>query len=60
MAISRRGFVGGALAFGVGGRMSQAAASARGDTRPPMLRLGVVSDVHIGGKPDAALEADLK
>ena len=54
MAISRRGFVGGALAFGVGGWMPQAAASARGDTRPPMLRFGVVSDVHIGGKPDAA------
>ena len=67
MEVSRRRFVGGALALGAigGGRRATAlpsagragsplpAASARGDTRPPNLRFGVVSDVHIGGKPDA-------
>ena len=49
--ISRRGFVGGGLAFG--------AYCALGTTRPaanaamPRLTFGVVSDIHIGGKPDA-------
>ena len=61
--VSRRGFVGSALALGVYG--------AWGATRPtigavlgavPKLRFGVVSDVHIGGKPDAVetLEKVLK
>ena len=64
MKVSRKEFVGGVLAFAgraacpqvaaSGGRLSSAAASAREDTRPPNLRFGVVSDVHIGGKPDAA------
>ena len=52
--VSRREFVGGALALGAYG--------AWGATRPtigavlgavPKLRFGVLSDVHIGGKPDA-------
>ena len=47
MKISRRGFVGGALAAFGGG-----AFGACGDARP-RLTFGVVSDVHIGGKPDA-------
>ena len=49
MAVSRRGFVGGALAFG--------ALGAYGKT-VPRLRFGVASDIHIGGKPDA--EAQLE
>ena len=48
MEVSRRGFVGGALAAFGGG-----AFGACGDARP-RLTFGVVSDVHIGGKPDAA------
>ncbi len=61
--VSRRGFVGSALALG--------ACGAWGATRPtigavlgavPKLRFGVMSDVHIGGKPDAVetLEKVLK
>ena len=41
---TRRGFVCGALAFGVAGGPKLI---------PPKLRFGVVSDIHIGGKPDA-------
>ena len=49
--ISRRGFVGGALAFGT--------FSAFGEMREaPRLTFGVVSDVHIGGKPDAAQQLE--
>ena len=44
MTVTRRGFVGGALAFGALGVHGKAA---------PDLRFGVVSDIHIGGKPDA-------
>ena len=49
MDVTRRGFVGGMLAFGAaaGGRLSPAAASAREDTRPPELRFGVLSDIHL-------------
>jgi len=47
--ISRREFVGGALAFGTCGAFGATAAGAA-----PRLRFGVMSDVHIGGKPDAA------
>ena len=63
MPISRRGFVGGALAFGTCGVFS----SGFGETALPgdgngkaysakaaRLKFGVVSDIHIGGKPDAA------
>ena len=71
MEISRRGFAGGALAFGVAGWPRFAAAIApdaqdvpqpqavrgadaiSGVCVHPNLRFGVMSDVHIGGKPDA-------
>ena len=53
MDISRRSFVGGALAFGAWGvPRFVAAADAQGGV-PPRLRFGMMSDVHIGGKPDA-------
>ena len=74
MNVTRRGFVEGALAFGVaGGRhtssdrlrgslrsgdTSSAAASARGRARIPNLRFGVMSDIHIGGKQDAVERAE--
>ena len=47
---TRRGFVGGALAFGAFGAFGTVR-SAVGEA--PRLRFGVMSDVHIGGKPDA-------
>ena len=47
--VSRREFVGGALALGACGAFGAAAVGAA-----PRLRFGVMSDVHIGGKPDAA------
>ena len=47
MEVTRRGFVGGAMAFGLAG------VGSAGRLAPPNLRFGVVSDVHIGGKPDA-------
>ncbi len=52
MDVSRRSFVGGALAFGTCcGRLGEAA---RSPSAPiPNMRFGVVSDVHIGHKPDA-------
>ena len=63
MDISRRSFVGGALAFGTWGAAAGTAAphmesrhlgGVGHDTRvPPRLRFGMMSDVHIGGKPDA-------
>ena len=57
---TRKGFVCGALAFGVaGGRLSSGAAAARGDTRHPKMRFGVVSDIHIGGKPDAEQQLEI-
>ena len=46
MTVSRREFVGGALAFGTYGAL--------GTSRPtPRLTFGVMSDIHIGGKPEA-------
>ena len=48
-AVSRREFVGGALALGACGAFGATAVGAA-----PRLRFGVMSDVHIGGKPDAA------
>ncbi len=63
MKVSRKEFVGGVLAFGTIGGMRGAPAlpdvdgGGRGATAlpsSPNLRFGVVSDVHIGGKPDAA------
>jgi len=57
---TRKGFVCGALAFGVaGGRLSSGTAAARGDTRHPKMRFGVVSDIHIGGKPDAEQQLEI-
>ena len=78
MDISRRSFVGGALAFGVWGTAAGTAAphmesrhlggvgtesrhlgGVGHDTRvPPRLRFGMLSDVHIGGKPDAVETAE--
>ena len=52
--VTRKEFFSGALAFGacgaLGGRTAFAAA--------PNLRFGVMSDVHVGGKPDAAVRAE--
>ena len=63
--ITRRAFVGGALAFGAWGARealggSQLAATAAGaiNCAPPRLRFGMMSDVHIGGKPDAVEMAE--
>ena len=53
--VTRRGFVGGALAFGTCGAFG-AVSPAVGAA--PRLRFGVMSDVHIGGKPDAAARAE--
>lgn len=53
MMVSRREFVGGALAFGAFGAPRFAVAVGGARSVPPRLRFGVVSDVHIGGKPDA-------
>ena len=53
--VSRRGFVGGALAFGALGGPRFVAAK---DETKPSLRFGVVSDIHIGGKPDAEAQVE--
>ncbi len=59
MTMTRRGFVGGALALGTVGSGFGEAVQPRGcnggacSPNAPRLRFGVVSDVHIGGKPDA-------
>jgi hypothetical protein len=55
-AISRRGFVGGALACGAAGLARRCLGG--GGTSRPNLTFGVVSDIHIGGKPDAAERAE--
>ncbi|MBR2838107.1 MAG: metallophosphoesterase [Kiritimatiellae bacterium] len=54
MGITRRGFVGGALAAGGAAVLPSGAFAAAA----PKLRFGVVSDIHIGGKLDA--EAQLE
>lgn len=52
--VTRRGFVGGAFAFGALGGPRFVAAMDGTKPVPPNLRFGVVSDVHIGNsKPDA-------
>ena len=52
--VTRRGFVAGALAFGAAGGPRFVTATMGGTKSDlPNLRFGVVSDVHIGGKPDA-------
>ena len=48
--ISRRGFVGGVLALGAYGAWG---GTCLAPVATPRLRFGVLSDVHIGGKPDA-------
>ena len=51
MNVSRREFVGGALAFGTCGAYGAMRPAVGAGT--PRLRFGVMSDIHIGGKPDA-------
>ena len=51
MNVARRGFVGGALAFGAFGAFGASGAE-------PRLKFGVMSDVHIGSKPDAEATAE--
>ncbi|MBR4258812.1 MAG: metallophosphoesterase [Kiritimatiellae bacterium] len=63
MMVTRRSFVGGALAFGVVGGASGGLASPRAESGelkfvPPNLRFGVLSDIHIGGKKDAEATAE--
>ena len=57
MMVTRRSFIGGAAAFGLSSgaapRMALAMPSAK-----PKLRFGVLSDVHVGGKPDAEATAE--
>ena len=53
MPVSRRAFVGGSLAT-----MSGAAFRSFGAFVVPHLTFGVVSDLHIGGKPDAAAQTE--
>ena len=54
MTVTRRSFVGGMLAAGGAAALPNAAFAAA----KPNLRFGVMSDVHIGGKPDAAKRAE--
>ena len=59
MNITRRDFIGGALAFCMGGPASLPAADWIEASSPkPNLRFGVLSDVHIGGKKDAEATAE--
>jgi len=60
---TRREFVGGALAFAAAGASGVAGAKSvravgPGAQVPPDLRFGVLSDVHVGGKADAAARAE--
>ena len=55
MTVTRRSFVGGMLAAG-GAAAFPCCVFA--DAARPNLRFGVVSDIHIGGKPDAAERAE--
>lgn len=58
MDVTRRGFIGGAVAFGIAGGASAGRMNAAATRPRPNLRFGVLSDVHIGGKPDAAERAE--
>ena len=59
MNVTRRGFIGGALAFGMGGPTYVSAVDGTEPVPPkPNLRFGVMSDVHIGGKKDAEATAE--
>ena len=51
MAITRRSFFGGTLA--AFGGIVAADAFGAGENAGARLRFGVMSDVHVGGKPDA-------
>ena len=57
--MTRREFIGGVLAFGMGGPTSVSAVDGTEPVPPkPNLRFGVMSDIHIGGKKDAAATAE--
>ena len=60
--ITRREFVGGSLALGATGLvcpgLGECGTLRRAVAAAPNLRFGVMSDVHIGGKPDAAKRAE--
>ena len=57
--MTRREFIGGVLAFGMGGSTSVSAVDGTEPVPPkPNLRFGVMSDIHIGGKKDAAATAE--
>ena len=65
MELTRRSFAGGAMAFGMVGGAARGRASPRAESGElkfvppkPNLRFGVASDIHIGGKPDAAKRAE--
>ena len=55
MTVTRRGFVGGMLAAGGAAAFTPRVFAA---AAKPNLRFGVASDIHIGGKPDAAERAE--
>ena len=55
MTSTRRSFVGGMLAAGGAAAFPRFALA---DAARPNLRFGVASDIHIGGKPDAAERAE--
>ena len=55
MTVTRRSFVGGMLAAGGAAAFPRCVFA---DAARPNLRFGVLSDVHIGGKPDAVARVE--